>query len=333
MKHQRLVEVACDESGSEGEKLIGGETDVFAHASVLIDTPTATACVREIRDRIRSPALEYKANHLLRKKNRAVLTWLLGPLGPIHGSARVHLTDKAFFVVGKVVDLIAGEVSYSTGIGLHQDPPTEAMAFTLHREGRRAFGPTQWEAFLLAFNNLMRAKNRQGEDDSVDAFFRMVDVLGRNDAVHDIMEQLRQTRPRVESFRAHLADGRRTIPALDPLTPAIVRAVVGWGAGRMPVSIVHDEQLSLTGERIDQLKEMVRPPHRLASLTLVDSREDSRIQVADFLAGVARKIASQELGDRGDAELTELLRPYVDPLSIWADDMPNLLRDRGNAPG
>ncbi|WP_233223630.1 hypothetical protein [Amycolatopsis sp. BJA-103] len=26
------LEIACDESGSEGEKLIGGQTDVFAHA-------------------------------------------------------------------------------------------------------------------------------------------------------------------------------------------------------------------------------------------------------------------------------------------------------------
>jgi hypothetical protein len=28
------VEIACDESGYEGEKLIGTTTDVFAHASV-----------------------------------------------------------------------------------------------------------------------------------------------------------------------------------------------------------------------------------------------------------------------------------------------------------
>jgi hypothetical protein len=32
------------------------------------------------------------------------------------------------------------------------------------------------------------------------------------------------------------------IPALDPLIPATVRAVVHWGEGREPVSIVHDQQ-------------------------------------------------------------------------------------------
>jgi hypothetical protein len=59
---------------------------------------------------------------------------------------------------------------------------------------------------------------------------------------------------------------------------------------------------------------------RLAGLTLVDSTVDPRVQVADILAGTARKIASDELNDRGDAELTALLRPYVDPHSIWGDD-------------
>ena len=122
----------------------------------------------------------------------------------------------------------------------------------------------------------------------------------------------------------------KMIPVLDPLIPAIVHAVVYWGEGGKSVSILHDEQLTLTEVRIAQLKEIFSKPHpallrdsprgRLASLRLVDSRSDSRVQVADFLAGVARKIASDELNDRGDAELTALLRPYVDSFSIWGDD-------------
>src|SRR5690242_9076845 len=63
----RPVEIACDESGSEGEHLVGGNTDVFAHASVNLSIDTSAACVQEIRARIGSPALEYKANHLLRE--------------------------------------------------------------------------------------------------------------------------------------------------------------------------------------------------------------------------------------------------------------------------
>lgn len=56
------------------------------------------------------------------------------------------------------------------------------------------------------------------------------------------------------------------------------------------------------------------------------------MQIADFLAGVARKIASDELNGNGDAELTSLLRPYVDVLSIWGDDRSwSLLRPTSSA--
>jgi hypothetical protein len=64
---------------------------------------------------------------------------------------------------------------------------------------------------------------------------------------------------------------------------------------------------------------------QLVDIRFVDSRSDPRVQVADFLAGVARRIASEELNARGDAELTALLRPYVDPTSTWGDDRSGAL--------
>src|SRR5690606_477161 len=130
------TEIGCDESGSEGEKLVGGNTDVFAHASVSLSIEAAAACVAEVRDRIRSPATEYKANHLLRDKHRAVLTWLLDPSGPLAGAAYVHLLDKPFFAVLKIVDTVLGH--------------GRTDAVTLYRRGRVAVGDDLWEAFLLA---------------------------------------------------------------------------------------------------------------------------------------------------------------------------------------
>lgn len=319
------LEIACDESGSEGENLIGGETDVFAHASVRMSIESATDCIQEIRNRIRSPALEYKANHLLRKKHRPTLVWLLGPSGPIHGIAHVHLTDKTFFVVGKVIDLLVEEVAYAASIGRHQDPQAKAMAVTLYREGQRTFGRDRWAAFLESFIDLMRASNRRSAGTSVDSFLRMVDVLrvaSKRGRMHEIMGLLWRARSQVDAVRAQLLGNPRMIPALDPLMPAIVHTVAHWSAGNRPISIVHDEQPSLTEERIAQLKEILSssPRGRLASLRLVDSRSDPRVQVADFLAGVARRIASDELNDRGDAELSALLRPHVDSCSVWGDD-------------
>ncbi|HEY0616309.1 MAG TPA: hypothetical protein VGD15_01930 [Kribbella sp.] len=251
-----VVEIACDESGYEGEKLVGGVTDVFAHAAVTIDEDAAARCIAELRERIRSPATVYKANHVLRSKHRPVLLWLLGSSGPLFGQAQVYLVDKAFFLVSRLVGFLAdGNVS----------------ANDLYAAARST-GGSGWDGFLAAANDELRVKD--------------------------------------------LPDA---MPPLDPLMPAIVRAVEYWSGSGQPVAIAHDRQTTLSQERINQLKQLT-PPGSFAGLELVDSFTHPRVQVADFLAGVARKVASDQLRGNDDAELTALLRPYVDPLSVWGDE-------------
>ncbi|MFF4192916.1 hypothetical protein [Nonomuraea sp. NPDC001831] len=320
----RPVEIACDESGAEGEKLVGGNTDVFAHAGVSLDVAAAADCVRELRLRAPSPVTEYKAGHVLREKNRATLVWLLGPSGPILGRARVHLTDKAYFAVSKVTDLLAG---HHSSLGLDQDERSAARAVTLYQEGRRAFGPARWTAFLDAFNHLLRARNGRGPEISADAAFELVaDLRTTPGPAGEIMDELWAARPLVDAFTARLLDDPHVFPALDPLIPAIAHAVAHWGAGGRPVSVVHDRQTTLTEERVERLRQLLARPNGpvgplvLTSLTLVASHLDPRVQVADIVAGVARKIASEELNGRGDPELTGLLRPYVDLASVWPDE-------------
>ncbi|SEG99907.1 hypothetical protein SAMN05444920_114183 [Nonomuraea solani] len=306
------LEIACDESGSEGEKLVGGNSDVFAHASVLMDAATASDCVGELRERAPTPANEYRAGHVLREKYRPALLWLLSPDGPVLGNVHVFLTDKIYYVAGKVAELLVED--HTPRIGL--DPRAGATAAALYREGRRTFGPERWTAFLDAFNYLLRAKNGQGVTTSVEETFRLVDGLrGAGGPAGEIMESLWRARPRVESFRERLLGDPYVFPALDPLIPAIVRAVTYWGAGG-PVLVVHDRQTTLTDERVAQMREI--SGGRMAGLRLVDSMLDDRVQVADVMAGVARKIALDELTGRADPVLSALIRPYVDPASIWA---------------
>lgn len=335
------VEVACDESGAEGEKLIGGNTDVFAHASVRLTSGSAAGCVQELRDRIRSPALEYKANHLLRGKHRSALVWLLGPSGPLYSQASVQLTQKDFFAVGRIIDLLVSG-SADTGAGSWgQDPAARTLALDLYRSGPAVFGPGQWTVFLECFNDLVRAKHSPAAEAAADSFFRLIGVMrdghgpGRDSRAAELMELLWPARTRAEArLRAQRAQYPSTIPALDPLIPAIIQAVLHWSGGGRAVCVIHDQQTALTPERIALITRICNGPLpaaapasgrrraglRLTGLRLADSAADPRVQVADFLAGVARKIASDELNRRGDAELTALLRPYVDPCSVWGDD-------------
>lgn len=58
----------------------------------------------------------------------------------------------------------------------------------------------------------------------------------------------------------------------------------------------------------------------LSDVRLVATRSDARVQLAGFLAGIARKLASDELNGRGDPALTALLRPYVGAESVRGDE-------------
>lgn len=296
-----FVEIACDESGYEGEKLAGGVTDVFAHASVVLDVATAAECIAELRRRIRSPATVYKANHLQRSKHRAVLLWLLGADGPALGNVQVLLVDKTYLLVSKITELL----------GDGQSPDL------LYAAGRST-GGVAWEDFLAAGNDLLRVKEYP---DAVPRFFDALDKLDLADAA-----AFKPSRPYAEQVRAGLF--HQVIPPLDPLLPAIARAVERQTDG--PVVVLHDRQTTLSPERIAELQ----LGQRLARLEQVEYDLDPRIQVADILGGVVRKVASDLLKGVDDAEVTALVRPYVDPASVWGDRSSwRLLVDSGAAPG
>jgi hypothetical protein len=328
---EAAVEVFCDESGSEGEKLIGGTTDVFAHGSVLVDVPAAEACIEEVRIGARSPATEVKASVVLRERNRRVLEWLLSPTGPLHGKAHVYLTEKTFQVVRKLVELLEPDTQGPSAAA--SEPSADMVAMDLYREAPHRFGAEPWLHLLASFNTLLRAKHRSEAWLAAEAFFGQLDVLRRSDGDSGaglVMGRIADVRPLSDAALHDVLARLRGVAQLDPLIPAIGAAVTFWGAGGRPVAIVHDVQGALTAQRVAHLAQLwPRPadsngngsrPGWLAGIRFVDSQDDPRVQVADFLAGVARRIASEELNGRGDAELTALLRPYVDSRSIWGDE-------------
>ena len=304
------VEAACDESGSDGENLTRGNTDVFAHASVVLPMESAAGHIREIRDRIRSPAEEYKANHLLREKHRAVLEWLLSVSGPLYGQAHVHLVEKAFFLVDRTADLLL------------DDPGT---ALSLYRGGRVTFSAEEWREFLTAANRLLWVRVDEASGEPVEAFFHHIDTLRRaysGTVAADILERFAQGRERARSYRAAILDGRAPlIPVLNPLPSSILRTAAHWSGGGRPVRLAHDRQNMLTPERIAWIEDTARRRGiGLTGLRLVVAGSDARVQLADFLAGIARRFASDELNGRGDPALTALLRPYTGGSAVWGDE-------------
>ncbi len=318
-----VVEIACDESGFSGTNLLDTATPVFAHASVDLSLDEAVELVGSLRSEFRWSLNELKSGQLLRGPRAAeALDWMLGELD---GRAHVQLVDKEYFLVTRLVDLFLAEPSYAAGTRLTQDDRAPALALD---RATRAEG-SEWSLFLEAFVELVRTKRRRQPDRGVvKRFFQARDALagvGLGPEAEEVLGSLSRTRVRAVATR--LAQDDRTIPPpLEPLLPALAETVLFWSGGQRQVLVIHDEQSALTSGRLTRLQQVLAdgggsggdqkdgaralPPRvsPLAGLVTVDSRDDPRIQVADLLAGVARRTPRN--GDDG------LLGRFISPTSL-----------------
>ena len=279
-----VVEIACDESGFSGTNLLDPATPVITHASVDLATEEAAALIARLRSRFRFSPHELKSGQFLRRPQAGeALDWLLTALA---GRAHVHVIDKEFFLVTRIVDLLLAEPSYAAGTRLSEEHRPAAAA--LYRAGHAAAGH-EWAVFLSAFVELARVKRRHPADRAIERFLHARDALG---GLPDGLTR--------ERARALVARDDAVPPPLEPLLPALAETVLFWSdatnagtsAGPRQVLVVHDEQSALTADRLTRLGRALadrsgRSP--LAGLVMVDSRDDPRVQVADLLAGVARR--------------------------------------------
>jgi hypothetical protein len=318
-----VVEIACDESGFSGSNLLDVRTPVFTHASIDLRIDEAGELIRALRSGFQRSLNEVKSGPFLRGPQAGeALEWLLAALS---GRAHVHLVDKEYFLVTRIVDLFLVEPSYAAGTRLTQDHRPAALS--LYRAGR-ACG-RDWGVFLAAFVELVRTKKRhQPERSVVQRFFQARDSLagvGLGADAEGVLDGLSRTRVRAVLTRlAH--DDASIPPPLEPMLPALAETVLFWSRGQRQVLVIHDEQSALTASRLRRLQQVLidgasqsagdghagrQPAARvspLAGLVTVDSRDDPRVQVADLLAGVARR--SADIGDDGP------LQPFLSPTSL-----------------
>ncbi|AGZ41325.1 hypothetical protein [Actinoplanes friuliensis] len=279
-----VVEIACDESGFSGTNLLDPVTPVITHASVDLGVGEAVALIDELRSRFGYSPDELKSGRFLRGPYAGEA--LDRFVAALDGRAHVHLVDKEFFLVTRLVDLFLAEPSYGAGTSLTGDQ--RAAAHTLHRAGRAA-GPA-WDAFLVAFVEMVRTKHRRRPDRrSFELFFQARDALAETaPAWEDELD-----RAHVWHVLNRLYDDPSVPPPLEPLLPALAETVLFWSAGQRRVLVFHDEQSALTAGRLRRLQQALADDtgvSPLAGLVSVDSRDDPRVQVADLLAGVARRL-------------------------------------------
>ena len=328
---RQVLEVACDESGFSGGNLVGaGNSPVFAHASTSLGADAAAELVDQVHRTIGAKGGEYKSAELMRPRHRAVLQLLLGPSSPLPNASHVHLIDTRFFVLARIIDVLIGRRPVAGPESPGTDPQLRPMALTLYRSGEQTYGSQRWREFLTRGANLVRTNNRWLPKNPIELFYATLDEMARHRAEGDvaaIIARLQDSRSIAESTRnAHLND-RTLSPLMEPLIPAVLRTVEFWGARAESITLIHDEQSALTPARIAEIADLFETRHpgrRLTAVRRVDSRDDARVQIADFLAGIARRLAYDELRGDADAELMSLLLPLVDVRSAWPEQRPRL---------
>ncbi|WP_150109929.1 DUF3800 domain-containing protein [Crystallibacter crystallopoietes] len=330
---ERHIEIVSDESGSEGENLYEASSRVFTHASVNIDTEAAAMMMSDLQRRAHAKSVEFKSKQLLRPTNQDLIRLLLDSNGPLAGHANVHLTDKQYFLTGKMIDLLVEEYVHSKGGNLYRDGSARRMAWTLFREGPRALGNERWELLLSTFNSMTRIKQSNGQKASVQDFYNVVDevrLTSKRRKVEEILDLVWKSRSQAEDFQRQLEDEEFIIPNLDPVVPGAVQTARTWHERtNRPIQLVHDQQSVFTPTRVQAIISQVNRVDsslgiRLEALPLVgisqvDSTNDPRVQVADLLAGIGRTVALAALA-RKPHPSASLLRPFVDSFSIWGDE-------------
>jgi hypothetical protein len=302
-----VVEIACDESGFSGTNLLDPATPVITHASVDLSAAEAIELIAELRSDLRFSPHEFKSGQFLRGSGAGDgLDWLVAVL---HGRANVHLIDKQFFLTTRIVDLLLAEPSYAAGTRLSRDRRPAALAVYRARHS----AANTWGEFLAAFVGLVRLKRRRPDGRPVERFFQARDALLREGIGAPAEEVLHQLSPaHVQAVLTRLIDDDRSIPPpLEPLLPALAETVLSWSGGHRRVLVIHDEQSALTADRLTRLQQVlanyagVSPADAggadllaagvspLAGLVMVDSRDDPRVQVADLLAGMARRLTDE----------------------------------------
>jgi len=304
-----VVRIACDESGFSGTNLLHRATPVITHASVDLCTGEAVELITALRSRFRFSPNEFKSGQFLRNPAAGeALEWLLAAL---RGRAHVHLVDKEYFLVTRIVDLLLAEPSYAAGTRLTQDQRPAAL--TVYRA--RQLAGSDWRVFLAAFVDLVRIKRRHRPDPlTLERFFQARDALLRDRLgapAEVVLDGLSRTR--VQAVVTRLFAGDRSIPPpLEPMLPALAETVLFWsGGGKRQVLVTHDEQSALTAGRLSRLQQVLADgagASPLAGLVMVDSRDDPRVQVADLLAGVPRRLP-EIVDDRP-------LQPFLSPTSL-----------------
>lgn len=326
--------IACDESGNTGENITQGTVGVFSEGSHDLTTDESEDVLERLRAELELPGTELKWKHIRRADS--LREELFGDR--LTGRAKFYLTEKRYFAVGKVIDLLLEQYAHEHGEDLYADRQARGLALHLYRNGERALGAELWRVLLQSFNSLVRVRTRNQRaagvpKATVDEFFEVLETArwaAKRKSVEGILVALLKTRPQADEFGRALSAEQTILPTLDPLIPSLTQTIREWYElrGSRPIHVVHDSGPIPSSGAMDLVRDGLRDPGefrrfvrsvRVEEIIVVESDEDPRVQVADLIAGFGAHVGVRALTGRVLESELELARDLISPTSLWAD--------------
>lgn len=329
------TQIVCDESGNTGENVTGSQDAVFSEGSHDLTISEATKILDWVRAESGSKTDEVKWKSI--RQDEHLVHELFSQR--LHGRARFYLTEKSYFVVGKVVDLLLEEHAHRSGFDLYTNGEARRRALLLYRNGRRSLGDEMWTSLLGSFNSLMRRdsanqKRKAVPKTTVEEFFDQLDAARSRSTrrnVTEILHELVATRSVADEFVAELDPAQHLLPALDPIIPSIAETIRHWyyDKGKQRVDVLHDEGPVPSSAAMDALRDglqtkgefrLIAPPVAVGTIATGNSANDVRLQLADLVAGFGAQSGRMALQGSLNEPLLSTVHDMILPSSIWGDD-------------
>jgi hypothetical protein len=311
--------VAFDESGNSGENLLDCQQPVYVLAGVCLEEQVASDFVTELlRDR-QATELKFASLRKGSSGQRVVLKALRSEF-LVPANRWVTVSEKGWFLAGKVIDLLIEPVTLSSAAfyesGMHQ-----LSADWLFLQASEEVGLERWQGFLEAF---VTAARSQGEDERVavaELAERLHEIQGFEGTT--TARILRPVPASVDYLSEHLS-GSGAKDQLEPAVTSLVGQLEAWSK-RLdePFRVVHDdskviedwvgELLRWSDPRIEPVSiesdvATFRLPLLATNIEFATSETTPAIQLSDLIAGAASWWLKDSVAGTGEDDFAAEIR-------------------------
>lgn len=310
-----------DESGYTGFDLLNREQPFQGATAIAISEEDAARLIKEHFPKLQAAELKYRALARRPANHPRLLSLQKDILG--NYKCVTYLCDKRYLLVLMFLDYAVEPFYYERGMNFYENGQNYAMGSLLYMAGPALLGKDAFVALLAAFQRAVKEKSAEALENLVSAaratnWRQLPQALG----------PLAQHAP--ECLKAITVPSVSTDAAFVVLQALVSRMEeMAEGAYRIEHDqsknlltyhellqryIRHDQAILFRQSEIARIKF----PLKLASVTQVDSRASSAVQLADIMIGSAIEAANTLAGRRvGGLDAGAVMAMYADHQFIY----------------